>query len=200
MTGFTAARATARLPLECVQQVHSSMMIPIDCLSWLASGAAMISLRPEWHGLLRVSHVGGMGVFFGAIVVLDLRLLGWRKRDVGLKTLAGVVLPITYLAFGVVALSGALLFCYDPVQAGSRSWFAPKLLFLAGALANAAAFSIPRRAGLRSIGLGPLTSHARLAGALSLALWAGVIGSAVANHEEKAALLPHGRPGTLARL
>ena len=46
-------------------------------------------------------------------------------------------------------------------------------------------FSLPKRIGLRRIGGGALTRHARLAGALSLVLWTGVIATATANHEER---------------
>ncbi|MBC7801443.1 MAG: hypothetical protein H7Z10_12550, partial [Gemmatimonadaceae bacterium] len=157
----------------------------VEWLSWLASSAAPVPLRPEWHGPLRLMHVGGMAVFFGAIVLLDLRLLGLAGRDVALPAFARTVLPVTHLGFGVVATSGALLFLYDPVHTGGHSWFLPKLLLVAAALANAVVFSVPRRIGLRAIGSGPLNLHARAAGALSLLLWAGVIGSAVANHEER---------------
>lgn len=52
-------------------------------------------------------------------------------------------------------------------------------------MANAAVFSFPKRIGLRRIGGGALTRHARLAGALSLIPWAGVVATATANHEER---------------
>ena len=128
---------------------------------------------------------GRQAAFFGAIVLLDLRLLGVLGRDLALDALARLVLPVTHWAFGVMVATGGLLFTYDPIQQGSHSWFLPKMALLGLAVANAALFSLPRRAGLRPIGAGPLTRHARVAGALSLVLWAGVIASATANHEER---------------
>ena len=128
---------------------------------------------------------GGTAIFFGAIVLLDLRLLGVLGRDVALDALARLVLPVTHGSFGVTVMSGALLFMYDPIQQGSHSWFLPKMILLGLAVANAALFSLPRGLGLRLIGAGTLTRHARMAGALSLLLWAGVIASATANHEER---------------
>ena len=161
--------------------------LPSTWLVWLATSSARMAMyrMQGWHGPLRLLHVMGTAVFFGAIVVLDLRLLGVRGRDMALDALARLVVPVTHWAFAVTLGTGALLFLYDPIQQGSHSWFLPKMALLALAALNAAVFSLPRRAGLRGIGAGALTRHARIAGALSLLLWAGVIASATANHEER---------------
>ncbi len=165
----------------------TALVLPSDWLVWLATSSARMAVYrlQGWHGPFRLLHVGGTAVFFGAIVLLDLRLLGLLGRDIALDALARIVLPITHWSFAVTMASGVLLFLYDPIQTGSHSWFLPKLFLLAAALANAAVFSVPKRLGLKRIGGGLLTRHARLAGALSLILWAGVIASATANHEER---------------
>ena len=143
---------------------------------------------------LRLLHVGGIAVFFGGIVVLDLRLLGALGREIALDALSRLVLPIVHTAFAVTLLTGALLFLYDPIQTGSHTWFLPKMLLIAAAVGNAALFSRPRRIGLRAIGAGALTRHARLAGAVSLALWIAVIACATGNQEERPMI--RGRSGT----
>ncbi len=171
----------------------TAMVLPSEWLVWLATSSARMALYrlQGWHGPLRLLHVGGTAVFFGAIVLLDLRLLGLLGRDIALDALARIVLPVTHLSFAITMVSGALLFLYDPIQTGSHSWFLPKLLLLGAAVLNASVFSLPKTAGLKSIGGGALTRHARLAGAVSLVLWTGVIMSATANHEERPLL--HGR-------
>jgi len=171
----------------------TALVLPSDWLVWLATSSARIAVYrlQGWHGPLRLLHVGGTAVFFGAIVLLDLRLLGLLGRDIALDALARIVLPITHASFAVTLASGALLFLYDPIQTGSHSWFLPKLVLLGAAVLNASVFSLPKTIGLKSIGGGTLTRHARLAGALSLVLWAGVIMTATANHEERPLL--HGR-------
>ena len=165
----------------------TALVLPSDWLVWLATSSARMALYrlQGWHGPLRLLHVGGTAVFFGAIVLLDLRLMGLLGRDIALNALARMVLPVTHGSFAVTVVTGALLFLYDPIQTGSHSWFLPKLILLGAALANAAVFSMPTRIGLKRIGGGALTRHARLAGALSLVLWAGVIATAIANHEER---------------
>lgn len=164
-----------------------AVTLPSEWLVWLATSSARMAVyrMQGWHGPLRLLHVMGTAAFFGAILLLDLRLLGLLGRDLALDALARLVLPVTHWSFGVMLASGALLFMYDPIQQGSHSWFLPKMALLALAVGNAALFSLPRWAGLRPIGAGALTRHARVAGALSLLLWAGVIASATANHEER---------------
>ena len=172
-----------------MQGVYSDWLpvLPGEWLVWLATSSARLAVYrlQGWHGPLRLLHVGGTAAFFGAIVLLDVRLLGLLGRDIALDALARLILPVTHWAFGVTVATGMWLFLYDPIQTGSHSWFLPKLALLAAATANAALFSIPRGAGLRAIGAGALTRHARAAGLLSLVLWTGVIVCATANHEER---------------
>ncbi len=164
-----------------------AVTLPSDWLVWLATSSARMAVYrlQGWHGPLRLLHVAGTATFFGAIVLLDLRLLGVLGRDVALDALARLVLPVTHWSFAVTLATGAMLFMYDPIQQGSHSWFLPKVAVLGLAVANAALFSLPRTLGLKPIGAGALTRHARIAGALSLVLWAGVIASATANHQER---------------
>lgn len=172
-----------------MQGVYSDWLpvLPAEWLVWLATSSARLAVyrMQGWHGPLRLLHVAGTATFFGAIVLLDLRLIGALGREIALDALSRLILPVTHWAFGVTVVSGVWLFLYDPIQTGSHSWFLPKLVLLAAATGNAALFSVPRRIGLRAIGAGGLTRHARAAGVLSLVLWAGVIASATANHEER---------------
>ncbi len=161
--------------------------LPSEWLIWLATSSIRLATyrMQGWHGPLRLLHVGGVAVFFGAIVLLDLRLLGALGRDLALDALARLILPVTHVSFGVTIVTGVVLFLYDPIQQGSHSWFLPKLMLLALATVNAALFSRRGNTGLRRIGAGPLTRYARVAGAVSLVLWSGVIVAATANHEER---------------
>lgn len=172
-----------------MQGVYSDygLVLPTDWLVWLATSSVRLAVyrMQGWHGPLRLLHVAGTATFFGAILLLDLRLLGLLGRDIALDALARLVLPVTHWSFAVTLSSGVLLFLYDPIQTGSHSWFLPKLLLLGAAVANAGLFSVPRRIGLRAIGAGGLTRHARIAGLVSLVLWSGVIVAATANHEER---------------
>jgi hypothetical protein len=56
--------------------------VPTDWLVWLTtSSIRMPFYRLQWlHGEMRLLHILSMAVFFGTILVLDLRLLG-RAHD-----------------------------------------------------------------------------------------------------------------------
>ena len=161
--------------------------MPIPWLVWLATSAARLAVYrlQGWHAPLRGLHIGAMAIFFGGIILLDLRLVGVLGRDIALDALSRLILPVIHTAFALAMLSGVWLFLYDPIQTGAHTWFLPKMLLIAAAVANAALFSRPNRFGLRAIGAGALTRHARTAGLLSLVLWTAVIACAVANQEER---------------
>lgn len=172
-----------------MQGVYSdwAITLPSDWLVWLATSSARLTIYrlQGWHGPLRLIHLLATAVFFGGITVLDLRLMGALGRDIALDHLSRLILPVVHTACAVLLLSGAWLFLYDPIQTGSHTWFLPKLLLVAAAMANAAIFSRPRRFGLRAIGAGALTRHARIAGLISLVLWGAVIACATGNQEER---------------
>ena len=161
-----------------------ALTLPTDWLVWLAtSGARLMVYRMQgWHMPLRLLHLGGTAAFFGGILLLDLRLLGLMGREIAVEALSRLVLPVVHGAFALVLVTGVWLFLYDPIQTGSHTWFVPKLLLIVLALGNAALFSGPRRTPRPT---GNLTRHARLAGALSILLWTGVIACATANQEER---------------
>jgi len=155
--------------------------------------AALVALdwRPyhffvqPYHYLIRVTHILSMAAFFGGIVVLDLRLLGWRPTLPSRPFIEQIV-PWLYFTFAIAIVSGFALFFYDPVHVGSHAYLAPKLILTALGVINAAMF---RRSGY----LAALTAdteasakavaHARMFGALSLAIWIGVVVCACLNVE-----------------
>ncbi len=126
-----------------------------------------------------------MAAFFGGIAALDLRLMGWRAA-LPLRPLADQVLPWLYVTFSVAIVSGFALFFYDPVHVGSHAYFTLKLLLTMLGLVNAALF---RRSGYLvkppagATDSSPPAPRARLAGAISLALWTGVVVCACLNVE-----------------
>lgn len=161
--------------------------IPAPILIALDSRAYHFALQP-YHHLVRLAHILAMAGFFGAIALLDLRLIGLGRKGEALRGFAEFVLPWLTGLFGVTAVSGLALFLYDPVHVGSHAYFAPKLILLVLGLANAALFHrlgyVEALAAERTM---PAT--ARLAGALSLLTWTGVMVCACLNGEAAPKLL-----------
>lgn len=158
--------------------------IPTDVLVALDWRPYHFAVQP-YHHLIRIAHIVSMSTFFGGIATLDLRLLGWRRRLPSAPFIE-LIVPWLYFTFGIAIVSGFALFLYDPLHVGSHAYFAPKLILTVLGVANAALF---RRSGY----LATLTSglseakntvvHARIFGALSLALWTGVVICACLNVE-----------------
>lgn len=165
------------------------LRIPSDALVALDWRPFHFALQP-YHYLVRMIHVMSMAAFFGAIVALDLRLMGWRVA-VPLRPLAELVLPWLYVTFSISIASGLALFFYDPVHVGSHAYFTLKLILTILGIANAALF---RRTGeFAAFTSEEPTStpsfHARLVGGISLALWVGVLVCASLNVESAPKLL-----------
>ena len=137
------------------------------------------ALQP-FHHLVRLVHIVAMAAFYGAICLLDLRLMGWNDT-IPLRPLALRLLPLLYGLFGMAVATGTLLFFYDPVKVGSHAYFTLKLVLIVLGLANAGVF---HRAGYGlALSAQVMPHHARLAGALSLAFWTAVIVCACLNVE-----------------
>ena len=119
------------------------------------------------YPMVNTGHVLGIALLFGAIVPLDLRLLGlWR--GVPVDHLARPLVSVAVVGLLLAGGTGALLFATRPGDYIGETLFGVKLSLLAAALANAL---LMRRA--RRWRQGP--GEARLAGAASIALWLGVI-------------------------
>jgi hypothetical protein len=166
------------------------LRIPSDTLVALDWRPFYFALQP-YHYIVRATHVASMGAFFGGIAALDLRLIGWRVKT-PLHALADLVMPWLYLTFTITIVSGLALFLYDPVQVGSHAYFTLKLLLTVLGLLNAALFR--RSTGFAAFAAdAPETArpsaYTRLAGAVSLALWTGVVICACLNVEAAPKLL-----------
>lgn len=156
------------------------LRLPFALLAALDSREFHYALQP-YHHLVRLVHVLTVAAFFGGIMQLDLRLMGWRAT-VPLRAFAEHVLPWLYATFGVAVVTGLALFFYDPIGVGSHGYFTPKLIFLALGLANAAAF---HRSGYVAAlaAQSRMPAGARIAGALSLITWTAVMVCASLNVE-----------------
>lgn len=138
-----------------------------------------------YHYLIRALHVVSMAAFFGGIAALDLRLLGWRA-PLSLRAFSEQIVPWLYVTFSISIVTGIALFFYDPLHVGSHAYFSFKLILTVLGVINAALFQHSGYlAALPSDAPSAVhpTRHARLIGAVSLALWTGVVICACLNVE-----------------
>lgn len=143
------------------------------------------ALQP-FHHVIRLSHILAMSGFYGVIGLLDLRLLGWNSA-VPLRPLIHRGRPLLYGLFAAAMITGIALFLYEPVKVGSHAYFVPKLALIALGMTNAGLFH--GRGYQTALAAEAMPWHARLAGAISLALWTAVIVCACLNSEAAPKLL-----------
>jgi hypothetical protein len=158
----------------------SFLSIPTDILVALDNRDYRFALQP-FHHLVRMIHILSISAFFGAIILLDLRLVG-LKSMVQLRALSELVMPLVYWTFGIGIATGALLFFYDPVHVASHAYFSLKLILIVLGMFNAAVFN-RRGFGVALAAPGAMPRHARIIGTVSLLIWVGVMICATLNVE-----------------
>ena len=120
-------------------------------------------------------HVLTLVVFLGSVAMMDLRLVGAGFQSVPIPAFTERLLPWTRGAFAVMATTGILLFLATPLDYYENPFFRTKMMLLAAAGLNAWVFHRGRRPRREGVEPAPRRSPARVAGALSLLLWTGVV-------------------------
>jgi hypothetical protein len=140
--------------------------------SW--SEALLESLN-LWE-LLEGSHLLGLILFVGTILVVDLRLLGVIFRRTRVSVVSNAILPMTVFGFGFMVITGAALLFAKPLLYYHNIWFRLKMILLALAMLNILVFHsrIQKSRGVWDAeGVPP--SKVRAAAAISLLGWLSVI-------------------------
>jgi hypothetical protein len=151
---------------------------PLGALEASGLGRAM----REWLWLypsVEIAHIVGIGLLFGSIAVLDIRLLGVSK-SISVRRLSGHVLPWTAASFLLIIPSGLMMFTAHATDFISSPVFVIKMCLIMLAGVNAALFhAIAMRTAnvwdteeMRDL---PPPPSVRLAGAASLLIWISVI-------------------------
>jgi hypothetical protein len=153
-------------------------MSPLDFFGWLADTPWSVELHESQYAysIIESVHVWTMGVFFGSVVMFDLRLLGLIMQRVPASEVVGRLLPLTKVAFVVMVVSGTLLFFAIPLRSYQSIFFRSKMLLLVLAGLNVWLFHsrvYPKVVASNIEGVPPRA--ARIAGALSLTLWICIV-------------------------
>src|SRR4051812_45502894 len=92
------------------------------------------------YPIIEAIHLLGVCLFFGMVMLLDLRLLGFTLRSVPVTDLTKRLLPWTFVGFVPMAITGALLVYQEPMRAYDNYFFRAKVIMLILAGLNALAF------------------------------------------------------------
>lgn len=121
-------------------------------------------------------HVIAIALVVGSIAVVDLRLLGLASKDRSVSQLSAEMIPFTWSAFAVAALTGFLLFASNATGYLDNILFRIKLLLLVLAGLNMGLFHFMTYRSVAQWDQGSIIpAGAKLAGGLSLATWISII-------------------------
>jgi hypothetical protein len=145
---------------------------------WLAATPGSIALHESFfmYPLVESVHVLTLCVFVGLAAMLDLRLVGLTMRRVPVSEVVSRFLPWMRAGFVVMVATGVLLFYAIPVRSYHNIFFRVKLVMLILAGVNAWVFHATLYRRIAGWNLAPTPPRAaRVAGSLSLVIWAAVI-------------------------
>jgi hypothetical protein len=140
------------------------------------TGLATALRQSFWvYPLVNAGHIVGLALLFGAIVPLDLRLLGvWRQ--VPLAAMSRILLPVAIAGLLLAVPTGALLFSVRATEYAAMPLFGVKFALIACAIANALLLRLSLAWTVHEHSeLSGTTPRLQLAGALSIGLWLAVI-------------------------
>ena len=145
---------------------------------WLGEQSFSIGLHESFYlyNWIETTHVMTLMLSLGMLAVVDLRMLGLAFANVPAWKIAERLDKPMLIGFSVMFITGILLFSAIPVRTTQSLWFRIKVILLIAAAINAWLFRnymIAARHSWDDELIAP--KRARIAAALSLALWAGVV-------------------------
>jgi len=134
-----------------------------------ASAVATLLRQSRWtYPAVNALHLLGVALLVGAIVPMDLRLIGAWRADMPLASVLRLLRPVAAAGAGLAILAGVLLFAVQARDYTGQPLFAVKMALVAAGLAHALAWGGALAAAPRR--------RQRLAGAFSLTAWVAALG------------------------
>ncbi|MEJ1963471.1 MAG: DUF6644 family protein [Gammaproteobacteria bacterium] len=150
--------------MSVIQQIYDSAL------------ATAIRESDNLFPILQTFHILGTIALAGAIAIVDLRLLNVAFRREAPATLASSLLPITWVGFAIMAVSGGLLFIAQSAKIYENVFLRAKLLLMVLAIANVILFHSTTYRDIQAwSGTVSPPPSARVFALLSLILWTAVI-------------------------
>lgn len=153
-------------------------MSALEICQWINGTNLATSIRESElvYPIIETIHVLAIALLAGTVAIVDLRLLGIVLKQERVSRIAGQVLPLTWVGFVAMFVSGALLFIAQASKSYANPAFRIKMLLLVLVGLNPLVFhsTIYRSVGAWD-GAATTPGRARLAAVLSICLWSGII-------------------------
>lgn len=130
-------------------------------------GAVWLRQSATAYLFVNAAHILGIGILLGAILPLDLRLLGFLRRY-PVEVLGPFLVRCAATGLGLAMLAGVWLFSVKPEEYVANAAFRWKLALLSLALVNIAL----QHTGAGLLNISPAV---RVRGGISLCLWLAVL-------------------------
>ena len=145
---------------------------------WLGETPWSVALHESQYAysILESVHVWTLALFFGSVILFDLRLLGWTMRSVPVGDVVSRLLPWTVAGFIIMVITGSFLFYAIPLRTYQSIFFRTKMVLLLLAGLNVWLFHARVFPQVAVWGADPIPPKAaRIAGGVSLALWGSIV-------------------------
>ena len=143
-----------------------ALLAALEATSW-----AQALRTSRWgYAALSTAHVLGLAILVGAIVPLDLRLLGVRT-GVSTAVLTRVLAPMAAAGLALTIVTGGLLFSVRAREYAGLAVLQAKLALVAAGTLSALVAHLRHGPWLETASRGQLAAH----GAISIACWLGAL-------------------------
>ena len=149
-----------------------------ELCAWIQNTQSSTAIRDSIYlfPTIEGAHVFGLGMSVGLVMFFDLRLAGLTLRHWPVSELFDAIKPWISIGFGLMFVTGGILFWSLPLRCYGSVYFRIKMALLILAGINIVLFHATidrRRADWDKAPIPP--SGARVAGVVSLLLWAAII-------------------------
>ena len=125
--------------------------------------------------IVESTHVLAAVLVLGTVLIADLRLLGITDSQRAFSRIGRETLPLTWVAFALAVVTGSLMFTTSAQTYFGNAAFQFKALALLAAGLNMLLFQVLTARGIAAWDAGRPPRAARIAGVVSLLLWAAVV-------------------------
>lgn len=153
-------------------------MTLLEIFQWLQHTEVATALRESsWvYPVVMATHLSGMALFGGMILITDMRLLGLVMRGSTVSDVVGGLRPWKYLGLVVTATCGIFLALSKAEFYYHNPFFWWKLFLFLLVIVHALVFRNSVYRNTAAIDRAPvIPTNAKVAACLSLALWLGIV-------------------------
>ena len=149
----------------------------LTILTWLQNTGWATAIKESSlvFPLIEGSHILALSFSVGMVMMLDLRLLRISFRSQPVSLMMDQLMPWTLAGFGVMLLTGFLLFAAQAVKAWSNNFFRVKMLLLVLSGLNALYYQVKFYPKMAEWDRTATPLGVRVIAILSLIFWIGVI-------------------------